>query len=296
MSREIGIKDIKLQEIDALTRVLRRDCLEKKLHESLCRDRDGESHYSLILFDIDYFKAINDVLGHVQGDEVLRDIGRVLRSFDSEFTQYAGLYGRFGGEEFLVALPFATEQDASEIAEEIRGAVERYDFHDVKTGKTLEEQITITLGINNDDLSGFAGISGTADAKKTLKKMLRKADTALSYGKLLGKNRIAVFSEYLAHEMRNVETVRKFYFEIVKQGKAELQKALGKSRNMKKHQDVGEVMLEHSQIMNRHIDPRDKRTVTVFADELYRKVRNLPCEEKNKIVRFMRYYTQHRYS
>jgi diguanylate cyclase (GGDEF)-like protein len=290
MGVDLELVDIELGELDYLTCVLERRSLEPRLRKSLRMNSPTKRPYSIILFDIDYFKAINDLISHSQGDEVLRDVGRIMRSLDSEVVRYAGLYGRWGGEEFLVALPCAAEDDAVGLAERIREAVKSYTFKDVTTGQTLEEKITITLGVNSEKIR-----SPESGAGKVLKRLVKRADTALSYGKLLGRDRVAVFGQYLAHEMRNLGKVRRFYFTLAGEDPERLASAISRSSNMKRHEELKELLIDHARIIKQRIHPRNTRMQAEFADDFYRETRKLPCQEKMKVLRFIQYFMQGRY-
>jgi diguanylate cyclase (GGDEF)-like protein len=290
MGAKFEMIDVEAGELDYLTQILDRRHLEARICASVQKGCSKKKSYSMILFDIDYFKAINDLISHGQGDEVLRDVGRIMRSLDSEVAKYAGLYGKWGGEEFLVALPYAAEEDAIDLAEKIREAVKSYTFKDVETGQTLERKITVTLGVDAEEIR-----LRKRDADVVLDRMAGRADKALSYGKLLGRDRVAVFSRCLMHEMRNLDVTRKFYFKIVQGDAARLCSAIDKSRNIKRYVHLVGLLKEHAGVMKRHVDPLNTRMQAEFADNFYRETRKLPCEEKMKVVRFMKYSMQGRY-
>ena len=129
---------------------------------------------SLILFDIDFFKHVNDRYGHLSGDYVLRKAcallkDRVLRSED--------VFGRYGGEEFIVILPEATLQKACEIAERLRATVEKFPFE--YYGHAFP--IAISLGVGEMDIS-----------TKTPEDLIKKTDAALYKAKQSGRNQVCV--------------------------------------------------------------------------------------------------------
>ena len=104
---------------DSLTGLYNRRLLFQKLAEESERARRFAYRFSVILFDLDHFKAVNDRFGHRVGDEVLV---RVAAEFRAAIRD-ADIAGRYGGEEFLVILPFAGAAEALEIAERIRRQV-----------------------------------------------------------------------------------------------------------------------------------------------------------------------------
>jgi diguanylate cyclase (GGDEF)-like protein len=117
------------------------------------RDRRSSA---VVVLDIDHFKRINDALGHAAGDTVLRRIARTCRVA----LRPADLIGRIGGEEFLVVLHSATAQQAHEIAERLRVAVERLDL----TSIAPDLHVTISLGVHvTSDYNASTAIA-TADS------------------------------------------------------------------------------------------------------------------------------------
>ncbi len=108
----------KLARFDGLTSVLNRRAIEANLAEAQARAIGAERPLSLLLLDVDHFKSINDERGHAAGDEVLRQLGGVLRSS----VRGADHVGRFGGDEFVVVLPDAREEVAAAVARRIGDA------------------------------------------------------------------------------------------------------------------------------------------------------------------------------
>ena len=95
-----------------------------KLTDEVARSTRYGSNLSIMLFDLDNFKDVNDTYGHLAGDSILKELGRILkgslRSLDS--------VGRYGGEEFLVILPETDGDSAKLIGERLRRKVEEIDF------------------------------------------------------------------------------------------------------------------------------------------------------------------------
>ena len=129
---------------------------------------------ALILADIDDFKAVNDTLGHQQGDLVLRRVGAVVRACFREADEMA----RYGGEELAIAIPGATLEDARAAAERLRADVERLRVRVSGTGR-----IGVTISV------GVAAFPSCAADKQTL---VAAADAALYRAKAGGKNRVDV--------------------------------------------------------------------------------------------------------
>lgn len=156
-------------ETDALTGVLNRRRVDE-----LCKKEFNEAKLhgypcALLLMDIDQFKAINDRVGHAAGDVVLVDLAercsRILRMVD--------VFGRIGGEEFVVFMPHATEEQAREVAERIRKAIDETAF------KAGERALGVTISI------GGAALGLGTD---TLESLYRQAEDALYAAKRCGRN------------------------------------------------------------------------------------------------------------
>jgi diguanylate cyclase (GGDEF)-like protein len=136
--------------LDPLTGLFNRNALEQRLAEldgAPCDSEGGQSH-ALLLCDLDHFKRVNDELGHAAGDAVLQDVAytmrAVLRADDSIY--------RIGGEEILVVLPGASEQDAVAIAERLRQAVRKRRPVGVEVTISIGAAVTKPDIVNTDDL------------------------------------------------------------------------------------------------------------------------------------------------
>jgi diguanylate cyclase (GGDEF)-like protein len=129
---------------------------------------------SLIMLDLDDFKQVNDTYGHLQGDEVLRMVGRVLRLESRGIDEPA----RYGGEEFAVALPETGIDGALELAERMRARIEAEPVR--RTGRSGSIKVTASAGV--------ASMYVTEDGADEL---IAAADAALYEAKRAGKNRVA---------------------------------------------------------------------------------------------------------
>ncbi len=133
-------------------------------------------YIGFILIDIDHFKKVNDTFGHLTGDYVLKEfsliIGRELRVSD--------LYGRYGGEEFLVVCPGSDPETTLSIAERLRVSVQEHSF----VYKNEAVRVTASFGV-------FAKIPSKND---TFDDMLRKADIALYNAKNSGRNNSRIYT------------------------------------------------------------------------------------------------------
>ncbi|MDQ7780885.1 MAG: GGDEF domain-containing protein, partial [Planctomycetota bacterium] len=158
---------------DELTNVFNRRQLLEALDYELERAKRYKRAVSITISDIDYFKKVNDTLGHLAGDSVLRDVARILQGASRD----ADIVGRYGGEEFITILPETEEQGGLLYAERIRKAVERY-------GQTQNRYPGIQMTIS-------VGVSGTSGgAETTCEALIEKADRALYAAKERGRNRV----------------------------------------------------------------------------------------------------------
>ena len=127
---------------------------------------------SVLMLDVDHFKRVNDQLGHLAGDSVLRDLARLLR----EAVRNVDWVGRYGGEEFVVILPQTRYEEARQTGERLRQEVELHSF---KAGERLT-RVTVSVGVATYP-------SEKTDSAATL---LREADLALYRAKEAGRNRV----------------------------------------------------------------------------------------------------------
>jgi diguanylate cyclase (GGDEF)-like protein len=159
---------------DALTGLWNRAAILDLLDRELARGRRESRSVSVILGDVDHFKRINDTLGHLAGDRVLRQVARRL----SEALRPYDTVGRYGGEEFLVVLPGCDAPDATGLAERLR----RHVAAEPVDGEGGPVAVTLSLGI--------AVWDGTATADAT--ELLQTADEALYRAKETGRNRVVL--------------------------------------------------------------------------------------------------------
>ncbi len=157
----------KISVTDALTGLYNRLKFNEDLERELARAKRYGTPCSLILFDIDHFKSINDTYGHGTGDEVLKRLAAVVGGLLRE----TDIFCRWGGEEFVIVCPNTGSDDVFALAERVRVAVEEYQF-----GKV--EKVTISLGVS--------AYLPESDNEETL---VKRADTALYEAKNLGRNR-----------------------------------------------------------------------------------------------------------
>ena len=156
-----------LSQTDPLTQTFNR----VKFHDSLAREINRAKRYetelTLIMFDIDHFKHINDTHGHDVGDDVLVKLTKLVKTCIRE----TDIFARWGGEEFMLLLPHTPIDNASNLAERIRAAIEKYKFP--KTG-TVTGSFGVTQFVKSDNEETFT----------------KRVDRALYKAKQKGRNRV----------------------------------------------------------------------------------------------------------
>jgi len=170
---------------DALTGIINRGRFNEIFADEWQRLKREKQPLSLIMIDIDFFKAYNDHLGHLAGDTCLKKVAEILRS---TLHRPSDIVARYGGEEFVVLLPNTVLSGASKVAEELRSHVASASLsHPVST---VAEYITISLGV---------AASMPSDLFST-DKLIKAADDALYQAKQEGRNRIVVQQKVLSSE------------------------------------------------------------------------------------------------
>lgn len=157
--------------IDGLT-----GCYTKTETESLMKNllytflRYQTSPFSIIMFDIDFFKKVNDIYGHLAGDYILKQLSAIVKTH----LRDSDLFGRFGGEEFIVVLPQTKVNGAMRLANRLRESCQNYNFsfHGTKI------DTTISIGVTSVSVSD------------SLHSLIDRCDSALYDAKKSGRNRV----------------------------------------------------------------------------------------------------------
>jgi diguanylate cyclase (GGDEF)-like protein len=161
----------KESKIDFLTNTLSRRALDNELKITKESYERYHIEYTIVFFDLDNFKMINDTYGHTAGDMILKSIGDILNKNKREVD----IIGRFGGEEFLAILPKTNLAGAITFATKVKEAVEEHSF------LYKDERIFITIS---------AGIASRVDYKNH-EDTMKNADMMLYNSKNLGRNRVS---------------------------------------------------------------------------------------------------------
>ena len=161
---------------DALTNIYNRGAIIDVLQKEVARQGRSQHAVSVIFCDLDHFKQVNDTLGHLAGDDVLREVTRrmaaVMRPYDS--------FGRYGGEEMLCVLPNCELAGALEVAERMRAAVADTAVETVAGAA----QVTVSIGV----------ATMSRDEAGSLGQLLQRADSALYRAKENGRNCVTIGS------------------------------------------------------------------------------------------------------
>ena len=178
----IAIENAKLYEqlqecaiTDSLTQVYNRMYFQKRLSEELNRARQQGYEVSVIFFDVDDFKIYNDTYGHLFGDMILRSIALTVK----ESVRKDDVVARFGGEEFIILLPYTGKEMAYEKAEELRRKISELVVCDNNNNVAIS--VSVSMGV-----STFPSLAGNEI------ELLNSADEALYMAKKKGKNCVAV--------------------------------------------------------------------------------------------------------
>ena len=163
-----------LAHTDPLTQVLNRRALTVRLTSEMERARRYDSVITLLMVDLDLFKDINDTLGHLAGDDVLREVAALLH----DSIRSVDVVARYGGEEFVVVLPETGQSGAVTFAERLREKIAEVTFGRVHGGVNL----TASIGV----------ASYPAGDTETVDDLFARADRALYRAKAEGRNRVCL--------------------------------------------------------------------------------------------------------
>ncbi|WP_006787838.1 GGDEF domain-containing protein [Thiorhodospira sibirica] len=158
-----------LATTDKLTGIANRSKIDEVLEHELHRAARYQSRFALILFDIDHFKRVNDGFGHLTGDRVLQEFTNLV----AQRIRQSDIFGRWGGEEFILLCQDTDADNARRLAEDLRQKIANHRFGEIKHATA---SFGVTLYIPDD----------TADA------IIARADRALYQSKQSGRNRVTL--------------------------------------------------------------------------------------------------------
>ncbi len=165
----------RLSVTDGLTGLYNSRYFYKFLDLEISRTKRYGSSFSLMLFDIDNFKRLNDTYGHQAGDEVLQELARIFKSVSRE----TDIVVRYGGEEFVIILPNTAEEEAIALADRVLHAVQ-----ETRIAISAAEKVSITVS---------GGVASFPQNASTAKGLLNAADSAMYAAKTAGKNTIICY-------------------------------------------------------------------------------------------------------
>jgi diguanylate cyclase (GGDEF)-like protein len=157
--------------VDGLTQIHNKRYLYEALEREVLRARRHERPLSLVMFDIDFFKRINDQYGHLAGDYVLRELARVVQGR----IRRDEVFARYGGEEFVIVLPETPLEGAASLGQNLRARVAEHTF--VFQNETMPVTISVGAAVLNDD-------------DKTATDLVQRTDEKLYEAKRGGRNRV----------------------------------------------------------------------------------------------------------
>jgi diguanylate cyclase (GGDEF)-like protein len=175
---EANARLAQLAVTDGLTGLYNHRHLHERLALEVERSQRSGLPLSLLMLDVDHFKLFNDTFGHPAGDEVLRQLARVL----NDARRANDVVARNGGEEFALILVDTAKFTAAKVAERVRERVFAHDFAEAAHGSSrAASKITVSLGV-----ATFPDDGSDAEA------LVRAADTALYAAKRAGRNRVVL--------------------------------------------------------------------------------------------------------
>ncbi len=166
-------EDIKLSTVDPLTDIYNRRFINGFLIKELERSRRMKTHFTVVITDVDNFKAINDSYGHLSGDKVLQSLAELMTGT----VRTLDVVGRYGGDEFMLILPNTDKEIASAIIDRIRQKIEVMEVS-VQNGARVK-------------LTSSFGLASFPDDGTSIDDLIVKADERLYTSKSLGKNKIS---------------------------------------------------------------------------------------------------------
>jgi len=161
----------RLTTVDSLTQVYNKRYLLETMEREIARAHRYENELSIVMFDLDHFKDVNDTHGHLAGDHILRELSLEIRNR----IRQSDIMGRYGGEEFVIILTNTGLNDAISFAENVRKCIQQHSFN------FEDKNIPITISL---------GVAQLEKNMETPEALIEKADTNLYRAKENGRNQV----------------------------------------------------------------------------------------------------------
>ena len=179
-----------LSKRDNLTGLYNDRYFHERLDLETQRAFDEGSDLSMIFFDLDHFKGVNDTHGHLVGSQVLREVAILV---EEVFVDSGTASARYGGDEFVILLPGYSLDQSSDYGETLRDAIEKNVFIEEGTSPgepplNIGGVITCSVGVASIQKDGI-------EPRKAREALIRAADTAMYRAKDLGKNRVSLYKD-----------------------------------------------------------------------------------------------------
>ena len=173
---------IEQNQKDSLTGIYNRATFEEFINVELQRYHRYKDTFSIIMFDIDYFKNVNDEYGHAAGDRVLKGISKCIRGF----LRKADIFARYGGEEFIILLPQTGLDKGLNVAQKLREVIQDTEF--------IYENVRVLVTVS-------VGVTEVIPSDREYKSLFNRVDKYMYQGKERGRN--LVISDLDAHIQKN---------------------------------------------------------------------------------------------
>ena len=174
--REFNLKLQALATHDPLTGILNARAYYARCDQYIMAANRKSENFSVLFIDLDHFKSVNDTYGHSAGDEVLKAVSATLQAS----IRRSDLLGRVGGEEFSVLLPNTPTDNALQVAETIRQAV---------------EAAMPNIGTQTLRITASIGVASNAGNTQSLQSIQNEADQAMYLAKAAGRNRVSLIAQ-----------------------------------------------------------------------------------------------------
>jgi diguanylate cyclase (GGDEF)-like protein len=160
---------------DELTGLFNHRHFRKQLNLEISRAERYHRPLSLMMIDIDYFKHYNDTNGHLKGNQVLKEMGKILK----EMSREVDIVARYGGEEFSIIMPETDRRKARTLSERLRKRIESHGFDNA--GKQPNKNLTVSIGVASYPENGGSAFD-----------IIEQADKALYEAKYAGRNTVCI--------------------------------------------------------------------------------------------------------